>query len=153
MIVGVLKESKEGETRVAATPDTVRKMVGLGYAVIVDPDAGLAASFDDQSYRDAGAQIGDGSSADVVLGVNTPAPTQLSGLKPGAVLIATLSPSMDPVLIDDLARRQVTALAMDAVPRISRAQSLDVLSSMANIAGYRAVIEAAHEFGRFFTGR
>ncbi len=153
MIIGVLREARPGETRVAATPATVRPLLGLGYQVVVEPGAGAASSFTDEAYAAAGATLGDPLAADVVLGVNAPSTEQLHGLRAGAVLISLLNPRLDPDLVDQLGRLPITALAMDAVPRISRAQSLDVLSSMANIAGYRAVVEAAHAFGRFFTGQ
>ena len=153
MIIGVLSEAQAGETRVSATPTTVTALAKLGYQVVVEPGAGLSSSFPDGAYLASGAAVGDPLAADVVFGVNPPSAAQLDGLRPGAVLISLLSPALRPDLVEDLARRPITALAMDAVPRISRAQSLDVLSSMANIAGYRAVIEAAHEFGRFFTGQ
>lgn len=153
MIIGVLSEAQPGETRVAATPATVIALKKLGHDVVVQPGAGVASSFSDAAYEQAGASIGDARSADIVLGVDAPSPEQLDALKPGATLVSLLSPALRPDLVQDLARRPITALAMDAVPRISRAQSLDVLSSMANIAGYRAVIEAAHAFGRFFTGQ
>jgi NAD(P) transhydrogenase subunit alpha len=153
MIVGVVKEDPPGERRVAATPDTVTQLQKLGYEVVVESGAGADSGFTDDRYEDAGATIGDANAADVVLGLNPPSPGRLDAMRPGATLIAMLSPRLRPDLVDDLAKRPVTALSMDAVPRISRAQSFDVLSSMANIAGYRAVIEAAHEFGRFFTGQ
>lgn len=153
MLIGVLKEAARGETRVAATPTTVTALLKLGYEVVVEPGAGTASGFFDAQYADAGASIGDALRADVVFGVNAPSAAQLDGLRPGATVVSVLSPGLDPDLVEDLARRPITALAMDAVPRISRAQSLDVLSSMANIAGYRAVVEAAHVFGRFFTGQ
>ncbi|MDO9408864.1 Re/Si-specific NAD(P)(+) transhydrogenase subunit alpha [Patulibacter sp.] len=153
MVIGVLREAQAGETRVAATPATVQQLLKLGYEVTVETGAGEASSFTDEAYTDAGATIGDPLAADVVFGVNAPNAAQLDGLKPGATLIALLSPRLDQAMVDDLARRPITALSMDAVPRISRAQSLDVLSSMANIAGYRAVVEAAHTYGRFFTGQ
>jgi NAD(P) transhydrogenase subunit alpha len=153
MIIRAVLEARPGETRVAATPTTVAQLIKLGYDVVVDAGAGAASSFSDEAYIEAGASIGDAGAADIVLGVNAPSTDQLDGLKPGATLISLLSPALDPDLVTDLATRPITALAMDAVPRISRAQSLDVLSSMANIAGYRAVIEAAHVFGRFFTGQ
>jgi H+-translocating NAD(P) transhydrogenase subunit alpha len=135
MIIGVLKESSAGETRVSATPSTVGQLLKLGYDVVVEAGAGLASSFRDEAYVEAGATIGDPLSADVVLGLNAPSDEQLDGLAPGTMLVGLLSPGLRPELVDDLARRKVTALAMDAVPRISRAQSLDVLSAMANIAG------------------
>ena len=112
-----------------------------------------AASFPDDAYVAAGATLGDAVTADVVLAVNALSTEQLDRMRPGATLVGLLAPALSPDLVEDLARRPITALAMDAVPRISRAQSLDVLSSMANIAGYRAVVEAAHAFGRFFTGQ
>ena len=153
MIIGVLKESRTGETRVAATPSTVAQLRKLGYEVVVESRSGEGSSFSDDAYVEAGATIGDPLGGDVVIGVNEPSQEQLDGLGRGATLVCTLSPALRPELLEDLSRRSVTALAMDAVPRISRAQSLDVVSSMANIAGYRAVVEAAHAFGRFFTGQ
>ncbi|MFE3059504.1 Re/Si-specific NAD(P)(+) transhydrogenase subunit alpha [Nocardia sp. NPDC059239] len=153
MIIGVLKEAKPGETRVAATPTTAAQLLKLGYEVVVESGAGAAASFSDDAYREAGASIGDAIRAEVVLGVNAPVKAQLDAMAAGAILVSLLSPATNKDLVDDLLQRPLTALAMDAVPRISRAQSLDVLSSMANIAGYRAVVEAAHAFGRFFAGQ
>ncbi|TXI51658.1 Re/Si-specific NAD(P)(+) transhydrogenase subunit alpha [Mycolicibacter arupensis] len=153
MNIGVLSEAQPGETRVSATPTTVAALIKLGYDVVVDSGAGDASSFSDGAYTEAGATIGDARSADIVFGVNAPSTEQLDGMKPGATLVSLLAPALNPDRVEDLARRPITALSMDAVPRISRAQSLDVLSSMANIAGYRAVIEAAHVFGRFFTGQ
>ncbi len=153
MIIGVLREARPAETRVAATPTTVAALVALGYAVVVEPGAGVASAFSDEAYAGAGATIGAADAADVVFGVNAPSAEQLDGLRAGTTLVCLISPALNPDLLTDLARRRITAFAMDAVPRISRAQSLDVLSSMANIAGYRAVIEAANVFGRFFTGQ
>ena len=155
--IGVPRETKARETRVAATPATVAKLRrprlrGRGR----EPAPGAASSFPDEAYAEAGARIGTADEAwqaDVVLRVNAPAPEEIGRLRDGATLISLLSPALNPDLVDALAQRPITVLAMDAVPRISRAQSLDVLSSMANIAGYRAVIEAAHTFGRFFTGQ
>ena len=153
MIVGILKEARAGEHRVSATPATVEQIRKLGYEVVVDPGAGTAAGFLDSAYEAAGARLGDAVTADVVLGVNAPDPGQLDRVRPEATVIALFAPAFDPAMVEELGRRPFTALSMDAVPRISRAQSMDVLSSMANIAGYRAVVEAAHEFGRFFTGQ
>jgi NAD(P) transhydrogenase subunit alpha len=153
LIIGVVRESAPGETRVAATPSTVEQLVKLGYEVVIEADAGAKASFADEQYIASGAAIGDALGADIVLGVNAPPARDLNLLRDGATLISILQPMFKPELVEDLASRPITALAMDAVPRISRAQSLDVLSSMANIAGYRAVIEAANVFGRFFTGQ
>jgi H+-translocating NAD(P) transhydrogenase subunit alpha len=156
VLIGVPCETRPGEARVAATPATVRQLRGLGYAVVVEAGAGAAASLPDEEYAEAGARIGgreEAWGADVVLHVTAPDDAELGLLREGAVLVALLSPALNPQLVEALAARPITALAMDAVPRISRAQSLDVLSSMANIAGYRAVVEAAHTFGRFFTGQ
>ena len=156
MLIGVPRETKPGERRVAATPATVVQLVKLGYDVIVESGAGEPSSFTDEAYREAGASIGSADEAwgaPIVFHVNAPDAAQVALLQPGAYLVSMLAPAQSPDLLQALADRGVTALAMEAVPRISRAQSLDVLSSMANIAGYRAVIEAANAFGRFFTGQ
>ncbi len=156
MIIGIPRESLHGETRVAATPKTVGQLIKLGYSVLVESGAGVASSFSDAAFAEAGADIGSSDQvlkADVVLKVNAPNREEIAALRDGATLVSLMSPALNPDLVEQLASRPITALAMDAVPRISRAQSLDVLSSMANIAGYRAVIEAAHTFGRFFTGQ
>ena len=156
MLIGVPRESRPGETRVAATPTTAAQLVALGYEVLVASGAGAGSSFPDDAYVAAGARIGsylEPWRADVVLKVNPPTSAEITQLADGALLVSLLSPALNPALVEELARQPITVLAMDAVPRISRAQSLDVLSSMANIAGYRAVIEAAHTFGRFFTGQ
>ncbi|MCW2524562.1 MAG: pntA [Frankiales bacterium] len=155
-LIGVVRESTPGETRVAATPTTVRQLAALGYRVAVETDAGALSSFTDEAFAEAGADIAAKSSvwrSDVVLTVNPPSTEEIALLPPGAVLVSLISPALSPDLLAALAQRPITVLAMGAVPRISRAQSLDVLSSMANIAGYRAVIEAANVFGRFFTGQ
>ncbi|CAM5651230.1 putative NAD(P) transhydrogenase subunit alpha [Streptomyces afghaniensis 772] len=151
--IGIPAESTAGETRVAATPATVGRLAALGYEVVVEPGAGASSRFSDAAYEEAGARLGDPWQAEIVLKVNGPSSEEIGRLRDGATLIALIGPALHPELVDELARRPITVLAMDAVPRISRAQSLDVLSSMANIAGYRAVVEAAHAFGRFFTGQ
>ena len=156
MRIGVVKESTYGETRVAATPATVKQLIGLGYEVYVQTQAGALSSFSDEAYAAEGATIAasfDAWQSDVVFKVNPPTSDELDMMPAGATLISLISPGLNPELVEELARRPITVLAMDAVPRISRAQSLDVLSSMANIAGYRAVIEAANVCGRFFTGQ
>src|SRR3954464_6131332 len=156
MIIGIPRESLPGETRVAATPQTVGQLINLGYEVVVEAGAGAASSFPDAAYTEAGAGVGPAEkvwTADVVLKVNAPDNAEIAALRDGTTLISLISPALKPELVDQLATRRITVLAMDAVPRISRAQSMDVLSSMANIAGYRAVIEAANKFGRFFTGQ
>jgi proton-translocating NAD(P)+ transhydrogenase subunit alpha len=162
MKVGIPKEIYPHELRVAATPDTVEKMVKLGLEVAVETGAGDAASFSDAAYAEAGAQIMDAAAvfaeADIVLKVRQPAPRPGAGneadlLKPGATLISFIWPAQNKPLLDRLAAHKLTVFAMDAVPRITRAQKLDALSAMANIAGYRAVVEAAHHFGRFFSGQ
>jgi NAD(P) transhydrogenase subunit alpha len=154
--IGVVSHAARGETRVAATPATVRQLTGLGYRVLVESGAGAAAGFTDDAYVEAGAETGDAKAAwgaDIVFAVQAPQDAELEMIRDGATLISILAPGLNPDLVSALAARPITALALDAVPRISRAQSMDVLSSMANIAGYRAVIEAAHVFGRFFTGQ
>jgi len=153
--IGVPRETRPGETRVAATPKTVEAIRALGYAVFVERGAGALSSFDDAAYVRAGADVIDGAvwNADVLLKINAPTEAEIPLLRPGQVVVSLIGPALNPDLVQALAARGVTALAMDAVPRISRAQSLDVLSSMANIGGYRAVVEAAHEFGSFFTGQ
>jgi NAD(P) transhydrogenase subunit alpha len=153
MIIGIPRESHSGETRVAATPQTVGALLKLGYSVVVESGAGAESSFADGAYVEAGAEIGDPWAGDVVLKVNPPTDDEIAKLRDGATLISLISPALNPELVEKLSARPITVMAMDAVPRISRAQSLDVLSSMANIAGYRAVVEAAHSFGRFFTGQ
>ena len=153
--IGIVTE-QPGETRVAATPQTAAKLRALGYDIVVESGAGHESSFPDASYEASGAAIVDRATAwgsDIVLKVAAPTDAEIALLQPGATLVGVLAPALSPDLLAALAARGVTALAMDAVPRISRAQSMDVLSSMANIAGYRAVVEAANEFGRFFTGQ
>jgi NAD(P) transhydrogenase subunit alpha len=153
--IGVVLEP-QAESRVAATPETIKSIRSLGYQVLVEKGAGLRASFPDSAYVAAGAKVATTAAAwkaDIVLKVNAPTPAEIKRLKKGAIVVGLMSPALSPNLLKALARQGVTAFAMDAVPRISRAQSMDVLSSMANIAGYRAVVEAAHEFGRFFTGQ
>jgi NAD(P) transhydrogenase subunit alpha len=153
--IGIVAE-QPGENRVAASPTTVAKIRALGYDVLVEAGAGARSAFPDDAYAQAGAEIvgADAAwSADVILKITAPADAEVARLRDGSTLIGLLGPALHPELLAALAARGVTALAMDAVPRISRAQSMDVLSSMANIAGYRAVIEAANEFGRFFTGQ
>jgi NAD(P) transhydrogenase subunit alpha len=153
--IGVPRESKPGETRVAATPKTVEQIIKLGYSISIESGAGVASSFDDDAFRAAGADVvGDEVwDAEIVFKINAPDESELARLDAGQTIVSLLAPALSPDLVQALAARGVTALAMDAVPRISRAQSLDVLSSMANIAGYRAVIEAANEFGSLFTGQ
>ncbi|MDO5736571.1 MAG: Re/Si-specific NAD(P)(+) transhydrogenase subunit alpha [Propionibacteriaceae bacterium] len=156
MQIGIPLEVTRGENRVAATPKTVLQLIALGYDVVVQEGAGVRASFEDAAYADAGAVVGDVNAAwhsDVVLAVNPPTDEQIAALHAGATLISFLAPRQDPELTAKLAAQGVTALSMDMVPRTSRAQALDALSAMANISGYRAVIEAAHAFGRFFTGQ
>lgn len=153
--IGIVAE-QPGENRVSATPTTVPKLIALGYEVVIESGAGAASSFPDSAYRTAGASVVDGDTAwraPIILKVNAPTPDEIDRLADGATVVAMLSPALRPDLVEALATRRITAIALDAVPRISRAQSMDVLSSMANISGYRAVVEAAHEFGRFFTGQ
>jgi NAD(P) transhydrogenase subunit alpha len=158
MVLAVPKESWPGERRVAATPETVTRLVGMGFEVRVESDAGLKAAFANEEYAKAGGTIVEDpaalwAGADVLLKVQPPSPEEADRLKPGAVLISFLWPGKNKDLVERLAARKVTAIAIDQVPRITRAQKMDALSSMANIAGYRAVIEAASYYGRFFTGQ
>ena len=156
MLIGIPKESLKGETRVAATPDTVTKLIKLGFEVAVQTNAGADASFDDAAYTAAGAKVLRGRevwSSDIIYKVNAPTDDEIKLLKEGQTLVSFIRPAQNPDLVEKLKEKKVTVLAMDMVPRISRAQALDALSSTANISGYRAVIEAAHTFGRFFTGQ
>ncbi len=158
MKVGVPREVHAGERRVAATPDTTARLKKLGFEVLIESGAGDSASFPDAEYEKAGATIVSGAAelwgqADIVLKVQPPGDDEADLLRNGATLVSFFWPARNKELIERLAQRKVNVLAMDQVPRISRAQKLDALSSMANIAGYRAVIEAAGLFGRFFTGQ
>lgn len=156
MQIGIPKERLANEARVAATPKTVEQLLKLGFTVVVEQGAGKLASFDDASYQHSGAMIAPMEEvwqSDLILKVNAPLENEIPLLKAGARLISFIWPAQNPQLIQALVEKKSTVLAMDCVPRISRAQSMDALSSMANIAGYRAIVEAAHEFGRFFTGQ
>jgi len=155
LIIGVPAETAEGEKRVATVPEVVAKLIQLGFGVIVESGAGAAANFDDESYRAAGAEVVQGvwPRADIVFKVRAPSEAEIALMREGATLVSFIWPAQNPDLMKALAAKKATVLAMDSVPRISRAQKLDALSSMANIAGYRAVIEAANAFGRFFTGQ
>ncbi|MCW6031251.1 Re/Si-specific NAD(P)(+) transhydrogenase subunit alpha [Pantoea sp. JK] len=156
MLIGIPKERLANESRVAATPKTVEQLIKLGFSVTVEQSAGLRASFDDESFIAVGAIISntqDVWQSDIVLKVNAPDDQEIELTRAGSTLVSFIWPAQNPALLEKLAARSVTVMAMDSVPRISRAQALDALSSMANIAGYRAIVEAAHEFGRFFTGQ
>ncbi len=157
-VIGVPKELFPGEKRVATVPEVIPRLAKLGFGVIVEAGAGEAASIGDGAYEAAGAKVVPDAAAvwadaDVVFKVRAPGPEEVQQLREGRILVSFLWPAQNPELMQALAARKATVLAMDSVPRISRAQKLDALSSMANIAGYRAVIEAAHHFGRFFTGQ
>ena len=153
MKLAILKERRDGETRVAASPETVKKLKGLGLDVTVESRAGAAARMSDADYLAAGAVIAADSAtvltgADIVLSVRPPDASQIAAMKQGTVLVALLSPYTDKETPAKLAAQGVDAFAMEFLPRISRAQSMDVLSSQANLAGYKAVIDAAARFGR-----
>ena len=161
MKIAVLKERRPDETRVAASPDTVKKLTQLGATVSVEDEAGVFAAFSNGAYEAAGATIAPDfatalANADVVLKVQRPlagengAADELGAMKQGAILIGILQPHADRSMIEAYARRGITAFAMEFLPRITRAQTMDVLSSQANLAGYRAVLEASYEFGRAF---
>ncbi|MCC6472101.1 MAG: Re/Si-specific NAD(P)(+) transhydrogenase subunit alpha, partial [Burkholderiales bacterium] len=157
-VIGVPRETAAGEKRVATVPEVAEKLLKLGFRVKVESGAGEASNFSDDDYRAAGAEIVAGaaalwSGADLVFKVRGPSAEELGLMREGGALVSFIWPAQNPELLHSLAAKRATVLAMDSVPRISRAQKLDALSSMANIAGYRAVIEAAHHFGRFFTGQ
>lgn len=154
MRIGIPREGRE--RLVAATPATVAQLRKLGYDVVVERGAGERASYPDEAYTDAGASVVDARAvweSDVVTAVRAPSPERLASLAEGTTLVAMLAPHSEPALVEALRERGVTAIALDAVPRISRAQSIDVLSTLANVAGYRAVIEAAEEYSGMFTGQ
>ena len=163
MLIGVPKETHPGERRVALTPATARDIMKLGHELAIEAGAGSAADFADEAYRDAGVEVvADAKAlhdrAELILRVRAPAerqggPDEIGMLRDGQILASFFWPAQNESLLATLAKKNVTVLAMDSVPRISRAQKLDALSSMANIAGYRAVVEAANQFGRFFTGQ
>lgn len=156
MLIGIPLESRPSQTRVAATPTTAAQLIRLGYDVVVQSGAGARSYFPNDAYQEAGAHIGTAEQAwgaDVVFTCDPPTVEDLALVRPGAMLVSMLDPINHPALVSELAERGITALSLDAVPRISRAQALDVLSSMANIAGYRAVVEAADEFGGVFNGQ
>ena len=159
MKIAVLKEHADGERRVAATPETVRKFAALGATLAVETGAGDTASIADAAYRDAGASVGDRAAtlagADIVLGVQGPASSSLTGVSRGAWIVASLDPfgtgpDRGRARIDDYAAAGYEALAMEFMPRITRAQSMDILSSQSNLSGYKAVLDAAAEYGRAF---
>jgi NAD(P) transhydrogenase subunit alpha len=152
MKVAVAAESDPGEPRVAATPETVKKMIGLGAELAVEPGAGIKSGILDADYAAAGAAVTAGavSGADIVLRVQRPTPSELAGYKRGALVIAIMDPFGNEAALKQMADAGLVAFAMELMPRITRAQSMDVLSSQANLAGYRAVIDAAEEYGRAF---
>lgn len=158
MKIGVPKETALGEKRVATTPEVIKWLQKLGHEIVIEAGAGAAANFTDAAYREAGATISDDAkalwnTADIILKVRAPSAAEIELLQTGQTLISFIWPAQNEALIKQLAAKQINVLAMDSIPRISRAQKMDALSSMANIAGYRAIIEASHHFGRFFTGQ
>jgi len=158
MKIGVPKEIHAGERRVATTPSVAADLMKLGFDVSVEKDAGAEASFSNEAYREAGCSIVDSAAAiwrdsDIILKVRGPEPGEADGLRKDQALICFLWPGQNAELLETLTKTGATVMAMDSIPRISRAQKMDALSSMANIGGYRAVVEAAQHFGRFFTGQ
>ncbi|MCE0495816.1 Re/Si-specific NAD(P)(+) transhydrogenase subunit alpha [Vibrio salinus] len=156
MQIGVPKELLAGETRVAASPSSVTQLIKLGFDVAIESTAGDCASFEDSAFEAVGASVVSKEKVwecPLILKVNAPTDEEIESIKEGTTLVSFIWPAQNPELMEKLSGKKINVLAMDAVPRISRAQALDALSSMANIAGYRAVVEAAHEFGRFFTGQ
>lgn len=155
MRIAVLKERRDQETRVAATPETVAKMIGLGHALTVEAGAGAGSALSDAAFRDAGATIAPDAKAaladaDLVLKVRRPTDDELAAMKPGAALVGLVAPYADPAALEAYAKAKVDVFSMEFTPRITRAQAMDALSSQTNLAGYRAVIEAANAFGRIF---
>ena len=154
MKIAVLKETADGEKRVSATPETVKKFAGLGASVAVEAGAGAGAAIADAAYAEAGATLGDRAAtvagANIVLGVQGPDPAALAGSAPGAWVAAILNPFGERARVDAYSAAGVEALAMEFMPRITRAQSMDVLSSQSNLSGYKAVLDAAAEYGRAF---
>ena len=159
LTIGVPRETFAGEKRVATVPDVVEKLVKLGFAVRVETGAGAAANFGDDAYQAAGASIAGSAaelmgSSDIVFKVRAPTPEEIALMKPGSTLVSFIWPAQNPELMQAMADRKLTVLAIDSLPRqLSRAQKMDALTSMASISGYRAVIEAANAFGRFFNGQ
>lgn len=153
MLIGLPKEKKEGESRVAMTPEGVRKLCKKGFRVIVERAAGYSAGFPDSQYQKEGAELGerkDALGADIIFKIHRPENEEIAGMKKGSLLLSLLEPYREDGLIEILAQSGIEACSMELIPRTSRAQTMDVLSSQANIAGYRAVIEAAARYGRFF---
>src|SRR5256885_420619 len=150
MRIGVVRETAPGERRVALVPETVGRLAKSGNEVIIERGAGEASSFPDRMYTEAGGTIGNAWDAELVLKVAKPSDEELARLRQGAVLIAFLSPLTNHDLVRELGRRRVTALSMDAIPRITRAQPMDALSSQATVAGYKAVLLAAAALPKFF---
>lgn len=156
MKIGIPRESLAGETRVAATPKTVTQLIKLGHEVVIEHGAGKAASLSDGLYQEAGATVADADivwQCPLIFKVNAPNKEEIAAMQSGTILVSFIMPAQQQELVQQLQAKKITVLAMDMVPRISRAQAMDALSSMANISGYRAVIEAAENFGRFFTGQ
>ena len=154
MRIAALKERAAGETRVALTPETAKKFIALGASVAVEEGAGVSAAIPDEAFRVAGADVLPAAKAvagaDIVLGVQAPDPALLAGAKPGAMVAATYNPFQNRALVDAYAEGGLEALSMEFIPRITRAQSMDVLSSQSNLSGYKAVIAAADRYGRAF---
>ena len=156
MIIGIPKESLSGENRVAGSPSSISALIKLGFTVQVQKGAGAKASFTDEEFINSGAEIVVKKNcwqSDIVFKVNAPTLDEVELMQDGATLISFIAPAQSPDLLEALRAKGITTLAMEMVPRMTRSQSMDALSSMANIAGYRAVIEASHQFGRFFTGQ
>ncbi len=158
MKIGVPKETAAGELRVALTPDSALQLQKLGYSCIVETNAGVAAGFSDDAYRSAGVTVVDSAEAlyalaEVIAKVRPPETSEVKRLSPGKTLVSFFYPAQNTHLLEQAKASGANVIGMDMVPRISRAQKMDALSSMANIAGYRAVIEAGNNFGRFFTGQ
>ena len=158
MKIGSPKEIYKGENRIAMTPESAKQLQKLGYECIIETGAGNNSNFSDKNFKDAGVKVVKNSDqlwkeSDIILKVRGPVATEVTKMRSGQQIISFIWPGQNKPLLESLKKKKVTVQAMDMIPRISRAQKMDALSSMANIAGYRAVIEASNQFGRFFTGQ
>ena len=156
MIIGIPKESLTGENRVSASPSSIKELIKLGFTVQIQKGAGTKASFTDDEFIASGATAVTKNAcwkSDIIYKVNPPTLAEIELMKEGAYLVSFIAPAQNDELLQALKEKSITTLAMEMVPRMTRSQSMDALSSMANIAGYRAVIEATHYFGRFLTGQ
>lgn len=157
MKIGILKESLKNETRVSITPDIAIKLIKFGFEVLVEEKSGVSANFLDSHYEESGARVTDSdyvyANSDIIIKIHAPSDDEIAKIKEGSTLVSMVWPAENKELLEKLSKKNINTIAMDCVPRISRSQKMDVLSSMANVAGYRSVIEASNTFGRFLGGQ